>query len=728
MAEKQAPGPPQKILGNYVEKMSHLVKNNPALQRLLLISKLCSHSQIPNNDPYTTSNYLENATLEQAGTWYARAKIGDKKNVSIGISPTQGEIKLDGLDPKQKKALSTLCSRDNLPESLKDLIYLTGSNTSNPDTIIVNLITIGQSKQRFIDGFTREVLTQLELINGDQNLTIDWATQPFGGEQKRIPQNYKNLRSNSTFAVAPSGVLDTPSWTIAERATLDKAIKSGSSVYSIFEPSGKGKTFLVRNIIKESEKANRTKYLGDWSNINNILGISSRLDLNNRYLTSHERYDNLTIVSPANAQSDITEVIADFESLLTAKTGNGPVVLIVDNAHDRSFPKDGAWLDRVEGVKNLLSQRRDGSGIFILGEHEPSDFNASTTQGHRIERMLLPFTQQDLGLTVNEGNVKVNTNAPGYDLIKNRIEYDEKGKTMFGLAERIIGANKQSTPEMSKFVHTCEEEFKTLVNRMSLDLIRNPIIREMFEQRPEIANFLSRSHLGTIGEGLNHTLLTALEDTTDTAWVVVNRDGSFIIDDVRFAEIIKTAAGELVNRVTVLAKNKLPEPLPDFTPLSPTLNPESIVAAMEKKIKELSQQKLEISAKLAYLQALSANLINTPPEDMKIIAEGQRQIALLQAIITGKAISPEMWTQTDRSKILDVISSIAQIEELRPEQVTALTGLTGLLTVAQTPQDLQTMSAAINIFIQQLGTDPLFTKSDQILTTLPQALEALTKQ
>ncbi len=539
------------ILDRSLSQEARNVSLPPPLIHHIELSAICSQAEKECRPASgLTHNYDANADLEHTGPRAGRAVIGDRLTLEVLISPVQGRAVFTGLTADQQGRLGELLSQENLPVALRDLIKVTPT-PNNTSCVDVDLLSVGVSKLALTDGLCRMICKELNFGN-----IPDFQYSPLSKGDPRLDQvagSFGSLRPNLNFLTRRIGDVEVPVFTHAAEALIKKAQDVGGIIASIFEYPGRGKTFVIQHIIKMLASDDDTSvrifglpksYVGQRMINVGAVGVDSPLT------------DSLVLVSPRIDEEhpfNLKQIITDFQELC-ARRPISQTVLIIDNAQDLQFPSDGEWLNQLEGFLKQLSQRRDGSGVVILGEHVPSGVNLSQFQGYRLGRVELPFTSIDLGLPKGKRR-EVNTSAVGYRLVTSGIVVDHEGKTFYSVMDRLYP--QRDPPET--FGDKYRESRDTIAAQMTCELLQHQVISSLFKN-PKIAAYLSYAHLNTAAGKLQSALSLALENSTSQSWVRVEKTGKIIIKNTgKLQSIIDATARGLADTVNALADNKITE-------------------------------------------------------------------------------------------------------------------------------------------------------------------------
>lgn len=692
-------------------------------------------------------NWQDNAKLERNGPLMGKTTVGDV-GLEILVSPMQGRVMLSGLDEIKTNKIEEILSPENLPVGLKNIVSLT--DIEGKKCINLELLPTGLPKQALVDGFSRE-LCRLSGVGELPN--FEYQKIP-DGDQKLdlIDTKFGTLKTNLSFLISRPGDADSPVWTQAAQAFREKSQKAQSIFGIIAEPSGRGKTLISRDIIKNfinSEKC-AEKSFGGCNKSRVSQEINQKL-LNNFY--AYDRVDDILILSPEVKEEnefDFEKVMHDFQDVCSIRS-RGTTLLVVDNAQFLSFPKNGDWLNKFEEFLNVLANRQDGSGVLLLAEHMPKGTNESQFQGHRLERIELPFTADDFGLP--KGSEKeINENAVGYQLITRNLQNDPRGETYYGIAKRLYPNEDERPPK--GFDEAYHNSIKTLSGNMTKALLSHPEIIQMFENK-KISNFLSFSHINSVSKNLLASLNVALMDTTSQTWLSIGIDGSVTVkDESKLQSIIDTNATNLISKVTALAEGKIaeeqernnfPNPPPEEKFISPELTApprveENIFDRISKRRTELLDEKklLEERIKNNSIEQSKLNTINESlgdfsTEDSEFIVNQQHLVVSIKDLLNGE-ITDETFmdvlakTKDQRNSLNTLFSHLGEIMGADDDVTLSLLNLGNTLSSIDNSSDWNRLSFAVKPLISTIKNSKIIEKYDSFYSNYQKAIEYFSQE
>lgn len=722
------------ILGKLTASLEGMFKDsmNPAMKDLTILTGLCAKSTIPNREPTLTTNWIENAKLEEAGILQTQADIGNI-HLAMAISPIQAVTEWSGVTDSQKDLMHRMMEKNNLPPVLQKLIQV--HDVDGTIRMEMDLLDVGVAKQRLAEGFVREIAHTGQLGTVPENFV--YQEQKGDPGELQVQTSRGVLQSNVAFISRRVGEGE-PAWTVKERGIIQRCQEDGTSVMTIFEPTGTGKTFLAKRLITDVAKSHSKDYLGSDSG-----WVSQKIydKMPQAYYIGQNRVDNIVVVSPTEGgRGDINKVIDDFDQLLARRPG--PCVLVIDNAQKLQFPTEGEWFNRIENTRNLLSGRRDGSGIFILGESMPENFNVSQAQEHRIGLEYLSFGKEDIGISDKKGS-DVNRNAPGYTLIANKVGFDEQGLTFYRIRDRFGG--KDGTSLAQGFDDKYKASHEAIVQQMTVAFISSPQIRTLIEKDSDAARFLTRSHLSAAGTNLHAQLIRALEDTTGSEFVSVTKAGTFKVDTEKLNTRIREEANLLVQRVKEVAKGKKVEfaaeqgSVTSLEEQSTAMPKEAVQAAPGDVISALKQEEGQVQNDIAALEhqlsekraragSIAEALLPLKEYDPEQIQQAEASVGiagLAETIVKGGDITAEVWNGVNITGAGERLAELAKMEGLDGQTIASLQQLGSLMGMAGTFENFGTIKPTIEILVRQIGNKELFPKTHAIVDGLQKAREVL---
>lgn len=697
------------------------------------ILNLCSSAQENCKGEIGTTNWENNSELERNGPLVGKTKVGNV-GLEILVSPIEGKIFLTELDETKKNKIDEILSSENLPIGLKKIVKHEQINGN--ECITLDLLSVGQPKQALVDGLSRELF---HLLGNEEIPNFDYRKISKEDQEKKIIETkFGTLKSNLSFLISRPGDADNPVWTQAAVAFREKSFKAKSVFGIIAEPSGRGKTMISRDIIKsfiDMESLSSEAFGGRRlsQEINETL-------LNNYY--ANDRIDDILIVSPeVNEESnfDFIKVMRDFKDICSNRT-RGQTILVVDNAQFLNFPKSGDWLNEFEEFLNVLASRQDGSGVLVLAEHMPAGANESQFQGHRLERVELPFTADDFGLP--KGTEKeVNENAVGFRLITRTLIDDPQSKTQREIADRLYPDRNNRAP--SAFYEKYQKSFNTITRKIAKDLLLNEDIGILFQDK-KISNFLSFSHISSVSKNLCASLNNALLDTTNQSWLSVGMDGSINVkDQSKLDSIVDMAARSLISKVTSLAEGKIAEEQERNNVNLPPAESSQVIqkikdnifdlisarrASLAEEEKELRERIVANTNEQKKLISISESLGDMSAENFKFITGHQPLMESLNFILAEK-ISPDNFNSvfdtllSEKGELSQIFSHIGEIIGVEPNVNEALTNLGNTLSTISNISEWNKLSFITKILVETIKNSKFAKEYNSFYSNYQKALE-----